>query len=291
MFSLDRMAIEEAGPNSERLADAIHLQLGPLKGSVQLTDIATALNIIEIRYAPLLSFEGGLLTTPERRNGSILINSSSRPERQRFTLAHELGHYLNVWHEPPDEGGFMCKSEEVKFGKFFAKQGLSQHEVQELQANQFAIELIAPKARITALSNDDASVKDVLRIATELELSKEAAARRYVELHPGKIAVVFTQNGEVKYSATSPSSQRLAVRKGARLLSTLTRQPRQTSYEEIEVDLPAIDGKARSAFAGAETYQQEGGHAFTILDFEQERDEEEDDGVEDAFNRFSRYDR
>ena len=37
------------------------------------------------------SFEGALLTTPDRRNGSILINASSRPERQRFTLAHELG--------------------------------------------------------------------------------------------------------------------------------------------------------------------------------------------------------
>ena len=106
---------------------------GNLKGSVQLNDIATALNIIEIRYVPLTSFEGALLTTPERRNGSILINSNARPERQRFTLGHELGHYLNVWHEPPDDGGFMCKSAEVKFGKFFAKQGLSQHEVQELQ--------------------------------------------------------------------------------------------------------------------------------------------------------------
>ena len=133
MFSLDRMAIEDAGPNAERLANAIHLQLGNHKASVQLTNIATALNIIEIRYVPLTSFEGALLTTPERRNGSILINSNARPERQRFTLGHELGHYLNVWHEPPDDGGFMCKSAEVKFGKFFAKQGLSQHEVQELQ--------------------------------------------------------------------------------------------------------------------------------------------------------------
>jgi Zn-dependent peptidase ImmA (M78 family) len=91
-LTLDRMAIEEAGPNSERLADAIHVQLGTSKGRVQLTDIATALNIVEIRYAPLKSFEGALLTTPERQNGSILINSRSRLERQRFTLAHELGH-------------------------------------------------------------------------------------------------------------------------------------------------------------------------------------------------------
>jgi Zn-dependent peptidase ImmA (M78 family) len=290
MFSLDRMAIEEAGPNSERLANAIHLQLGPVKGSVQLTEIAIALNIIEIRYAPLQSFEGALLTTPERRDGSIIINSSSRLERQRFTLAHELGHYLNVWHEPPDAGGFMCKSAEVRFGKLSIKHALSQHEVQELQANQFAIELIAPKARIAALSNDDASVRDVLRIATELELSKEAAARRYVELHPSKIAVVFTLNGEVKYSAKSSSSPRLAARKGDRFLTTSTYQPCQTRYEEIEVDLPSVDGKSRSAVAGAETYYQQAGHAFTILNFEYEPEADgEDDGIEDTFNRFSRF--
>ena len=289
MISFDRMAIEEAGPNSERLADAIHLQLGNVKGSVQLTDIATALNIIEIRYAPLKSFEGVLLTTPERRNGSILINSSSRPERQRFTLAHELGHYLNVWHEPPDEGGFMCKNTEVRFGKYVVKLGLSTHEVQELQANQFAIELIAPRSRITALSNDDANVSDVLRIATELELSKEAAARRYVELHPAKIAVVFTENGEVRYPIKSPSCPRLSLQKGTSFLSAIARQPRQISHTEIDVSLPAMNGSPRSLTAAAETYHQEGGHAFTILNFEQERDEEEDEGVEDTFERFSRF--
>ena len=291
MFSLDRMAIEEAGPNAERLADAIHLQLGNLKRSVQLTDIATALNIIEIRYVPLNSFEGALLTTPERRNGSILINSSSRPERQRFTLAHELGHYLNVWHEPPDEGGFMCKNTEVRFGRYVVKLGLSKHEIQELQANQFAIELIAPKSRIAALSNDDASVSDVLRIATELELSKEAAARRYVELHPAKIAVVFTNNGDVRYSVKSLSCPRLLVQKGTSFLSSQASQPRLISHTEIDVSLPAMNGKSKSVIAAAETYHQDGGHAFTILNFEQERDEEDDDGVEDTFERFSQYDR
>ena len=283
------MAIEEAGPNSERLADAVHVQLGASKGLVPLTDIASALNIVEIRYAPLKNFEGVLLTTPERQNGSILINSRSRPERQRFTLAHELGHYLNVWHEPPDEGGFMCKNSEVRFGKYVAKLGRNQQEVQEIQANQFAIELIAPKARIAALSNDDPRVGDVLRIALELELSKEAAARRYVELHPGKIAVVFTLNGEVKYPAKSPSCSTLALRQGKRFLSPSGHQPGQISHEEIEVDLPMVAGQVRSKTAEAETFHQEGGHAFTILNFEPDSKSDEDDGIEDTFERFSRF--
>jgi len=284
------MAIEEAGPNSERLAEAIHVQLGTAKGRVPLADIATALNIIEIRYAPLKSFEGVLLTTPERQNGSILVNSYSRPERQRFTLAHELGHYLNVWHEPPDEGGFLCKSKEMRFGNYVVKPGRSQQEVQEIQANQFAIELIAPKSQIVAFSSDEPRVSEVLRIAAELELSKEAAARRYVKLHPGKIAVVFTLNGEVKYPVKSPSCSILALQKGARFLSPSRHQPGQTSHGEIEVDLPIVNGRARSKTAEAEMFHQEGGHAFTILNFEQDRnDAEDDDGIEDTFERLPRF--
>ncbi len=52
-----------------------------------------------------------------------------------------------------------------------------------------------------------------------------------------------------------------------------------------------MNGTPKSTTAAAETYHQEGGHAFTILNFEQERDEDADTNVEDTFERFSRYDR
>jgi IrrE N-terminal-like domain len=187
----------------------------------------------------------------------------------------------------------MCKSTEMRFGNYVVKPGRSQQEVQEIQANQFAIELIAPKARIAVLSNDDPSVRDVLRIASELELSKEAAARRYVELHPGKIAVVFTLNGAVRYPAKSPSCSALALQQGTRFLSPSGHQPGQISHDEIKVDLPIVAGQVRSKTAEAETFHQEGGHAFTLLNFEQTSEkpadnDDDDDGIEDTFLRFSK---
>ena len=45
--------------------------------------------------------------------------------------------------------------------------------------------------------------------------------------------------------------------------------------------------KLKFETAAAEIYYQDGGHASTILNFEQERDEEDDDGLEDTFERFS----
>lgn len=290
-LKLDRLAIEEAGPNPENLALAVLAQLGIVSKPIPIIAIAKALDIIEIRYEELESFEGALLTTAERDVGSILINANPNngPQRQRFTLAHELGHFLNTLHKPHNEAGFMCAKADIKFEGPHIKSGLTRHEVQEREANRFAIELLAPRQRIIALSNDDASVRDVLRISSELELSKESAARRYAELHPGKIAIVFTLNGDVKYSTNSPSGLRLAVRKGAQFLTNLTRQPRQISHEEIEVDILAIDGKARSRVAEAETFHQEGGHAFTILNFKKESEEEGETGIEDTYERFSRF--
>ena len=94
------------------------------------------MDIVEIRYEVLVSFEGVLLTTAERNVGSILIyaNPNNGTQRQRFTLAHELGHFLNTWHTPHNEAGFMCAKTDIRFGGFQIKPGLSRHEVQELEA-------------------------------------------------------------------------------------------------------------------------------------------------------------
>jgi Zn-dependent peptidase ImmA (M78 family) len=166
----DRLAIEEDGPNPEKLAQAVHKQLGARNKAVPIVDIALALDITEIRYEPLESFEGALLTTPARDIGSILVNKSSGPERRRFTIAHELGHYLNVWHTPTSEAGFMCAKSDL--GNFTIKPGLSVHERQELQANQFAIELLAPRKQVEQLTSDEPSLLEALTMGDRFELSK-----------------------------------------------------------------------------------------------------------------------
>ena len=111
-------------------------QLEPVSKAVPIVAIAKALDIVEIRYEVLVSFEGVLLTTAERNVGSILIyaNPNNGTQRQRFTLAHELGHFLNTWHTPHNEAGFMCAKTDIRFGGFQIKPGLSRHEVQELEA-------------------------------------------------------------------------------------------------------------------------------------------------------------
>src|SRR3712207_5591168 len=99
-LDLDRMRLEDVGANPERLAEAIHDQLPGIGGAVPVHDIARALDIVEIREEPLTSFEGALITSPEKDRGAILVNALSSPQRRRYTVGHELGHFLNPWHKP-----------------------------------------------------------------------------------------------------------------------------------------------------------------------------------------------
>ena len=46
--------------------------------------------------------------------------------------------------------------------------------------------------------------KHVLDIASEFDISKEAAIRRYVALHHENLAVVFSRNGRARYFSRAP---------------------------------------------------------------------------------------
>lgn len=66
------------------------------------------------------------------------VNSQQHPNRQRFTLAHELGHYLlhNV------EGVHVDHEFSIKLRSGLSSQG---SDVDEMEANLFAAELLMPQ--------------------------------------------------------------------------------------------------------------------------------------------------
>lgn len=72
---------------------------------------------------------------------TFIIRSSDRYTRRRFTLAHELGHYL-LGHT--GEHGRLFRDNERNFSGF-------QNDIQEMEANQFAAEFLMPAASIENL--------------------------------------------------------------------------------------------------------------------------------------------
>ena len=116
---LDRMLIEEAGPDPVKIAAAVHDQLGAHDGPVPVVPIARALHIVAIREAALRGCEAALITTADRHSGDIVVKASVNSPRGRFSIAHELGHYLNIRHKLTVGGGFTCT--EKDFGSGWAR--------------------------------------------------------------------------------------------------------------------------------------------------------------------------
>jgi len=95
----------------------------------------------------------------------IGVNSSNVPARQRFTIAHELGHYL--LHPPGMDDVHVDSEFEVRFRDELSSQGTDKS---EQEANFFAAELLMPQAFLEA----------DLRNAGKIDLDGEFLVQRFL---------------------------------------------------------------------------------------------------------------
>jgi hypothetical protein len=273
-IELDRIEIESAGADPARLAAAIIKQLPDLTGPVPIYDIARALDIDEIREERLNSFEACLLTDRHKSHGSILVNAASSPRRRRYSVGHELGHFLNERHVPTSDDGFRCTKDDMAHPR-----RAGQHLRQEAEANTFAIELLAPEKLIRPRLKRAADLEHALAIADRQDISREAAVRRYVALHDECLAVVFTANGRVRYIEKSKEFPHTCVWTGD-AVPVLPRRPRDgsglTTLDEVSAALWL--SRPDSATLFAQTLYQVDGHAMMLL--MTEREEHENDGFD-----------
>ncbi|WP_084640185.1 ImmA/IrrE family metallo-endopeptidase [Kaistia adipata] len=88
----------------------------------------------------------------------ISINKSDTYYRQRFTMAHELGHYLLHAHLIGDGVDDSKAYRSVPTGQFY-NEAITR--LEETQANQFASRLLLPKSVVTKLARVGATIKDI----------------------------------------------------------------------------------------------------------------------------------
>jgi Zn-dependent peptidase ImmA (M78 family) len=101
------------------------------------------------------------------RNGVgaiVWVNAVHSVERQRFTIAHELGHV-------------GCRHADITVDTTATISGHT-HEPREVQANAFAAELLAPRAGVKALVERDPGLEDLVRLAAHFGISTVAALYR-----------------------------------------------------------------------------------------------------------------
>lgn len=264
----------------ERIAATLHSQIGHIYGAAPVVEIALGLDIDEVRLDNFDGFEGMLLTDKVRSQGAILANTRRGERRARFTVAHELGHFLMEHHVLTAAEGFKCRTADMRE----TREHRRQHR-QETQANRFAIELLAPGYKSRRFLDDDPDLKSAQVMRDELDMSLEACVRRYVERHPEPLASVWSHNGRVRYSIRGPGFPWIRLDHGSPL-ATDTPAARAIArgtrgFTRVQECHP---GYWTDAEGVAELFEQtrvgKDGHAVTLL-WATLVDTKEDDGLEE----------
>lgn len=206
-----RMDLADCG-SPERLLEAIFRYYPTLPRRVPVTEIASDVGIIDFKVLEVEGFIGGLTADAEKSQGIILIKEGLPKKRERFTIGHELGHFLIPTH------GYQrqCRKQDLEeAGR------ATNYQRQEAEANRFSAGLLMPKrmfvADVDALGSAD--VAHIRQLSDQYDVSMEAVANRYIDFTSDACAIVFSHSGIVRYARPSKDFPKLAIKKGMALPS------------------------------------------------------------------------
>jgi Zn-dependent peptidase ImmA (M78 family) len=128
-----------------RKAELLLQEVGITKAPVDVYRIAKHLDI-KIVDAPNVDGFSGFLHRPVGGKATIGVNRSDNPRRQAFTIAHEIGHFL--LHDSEQVHVDKAGGVSIMLRNTASSSGTDE---KEIQANQFAAEVLMPK---TFLSKD-----------------------------------------------------------------------------------------------------------------------------------------
>ena len=138
-----------------------------IDNALKIKEVISTFNDIEIKYEVMDASKSGSLSYI---NGKwvMSINSNHNIKRQRFTMAHELGHYM------------LHKGKNTEFvdTTFFRS---SDMDSMEYHANEFASRLLMPEEIVRKLIDED-KIKNIGELALKFEVSSAAMKYRVISL-------------------------------------------------------------------------------------------------------------
>lgn len=194
-MTLSRIELDGVGAPSA-LAARIH-ELDPdLPLDFSVEQLCRRLDIEEIEEKPVSSFAAMLLMHPDKAWGSIVVAQGTSQRRRRFSIGHELGHFLLPSHRPGEDHMFACSQADLHLDPFRATDRARKMEV---EANRFAAQLLMPPKRIRAnLQSHLPDIAEIVRLADEFNVSKAAMARSYVDAHREPLALIIAREGRIE---------------------------------------------------------------------------------------------
>lgn len=130
------------------------------------------------------------LKTPGKKT-KVIVNADNPPLRQRFTLAHELGHIVIPWHLGSIVD-HLDSNHTHEIDDYWETEG---------EANSFAGELLVPTDWVLKkLSKRDDLAKVHWLISKKCQVSLHVAAIRLTQLLPKNFVYVVERHGTVEFS-------------------------------------------------------------------------------------------
>lgn len=258
---------------------------------IPIEDLATALDIQQIAELETEGFEGGLLTDDCRSAGIILVNGNVVSGRRRFTIGHELGHFLIPVHKPVKEGQFLCSRDDMST---WAAKEQNAYARMEAEANQFAALILMPPPMLRPIMERfrDPDLAHVTQLKDMFDVSRDAASRAYAEFNNEPVAVVVVKDGEVARIYRQRDFPRMSVAYGQpvprnshfHVASKLATGPTVLREVGPEQWLESTWGQRMPALYEQVLFQQ-GGYAQILLWSEATTEDEDEDPDEDRTSR------
>jgi Zn-dependent peptidase ImmA (M78 family) len=135
---------------------------------------------LEVRYEPLQGDLYGALVRGDGEN-YIGVNSLNHPNRRRFTIAHELGHF--ILHEGIKV--HIDKGLRVNWRDDESSQAVSD---EEMEANRFAAELLMP---LPFLSEDIKKLKSVDQETVALLANRYRVSAQAMSIRLGNFGYIL----------------------------------------------------------------------------------------------------
>jgi hypothetical protein len=225
-----------------------------------------------------------------KSTGIILVNQVARDGRRRFTIGHELGHFLIMSHKPVEAGKFLCSRKDM--ARWSSDQN-DQYARMEVEANEFAALLLMPPPMLRKFieKERDPNLNHIPLVAKHFCVSKEAAARSYATYHQENVAVVVIKDGVVRRVYKGLKFPWLAVPCGKPVprRSMFHRHLLQRAASEIVSILPNewinVEYGRQAPELYEQVYPQQNGYALLMLWVELPDGNDKDDADENRTSK------
>jgi Zn-dependent peptidase ImmA (M78 family) len=192
---ISRLDLDGVGSPSALVARILEIERD-LPIPVPIEELSARLDIATIEELHTDGFEAALVTDEHKSSGAILIAKGRSRQRRRFSISHELAHFVIPSHRPSADGQFLCSSADMLT---LSAREQDRRSRMEVEANRFAALLLMPPPllRSELRRRRAPDLADVIELARMFDVSKEALARAYAQWHQEAVAILVTKEGRV----------------------------------------------------------------------------------------------